>query len=121
MQKDKIGISRTLSQPPSYLSSSNHATSEYEDIANIDLISSELHSKHSTPQNRSPAKSFGSDASSASLTQPELAKDKLKDKSNKRKSVLNTYSSEELLLQAASSLQGLEGKRPELSSPDILN
>ena len=32
-----------------------------------------------------------------------------KDKSMKRKSVLNTYSSEELLLQAASSLQGLEG------------
>ena len=41
----------------------------------------------------------------------EAVKQPVKDKSNKRKSLLNTYSSEELLHQAASSLQGLEGKK----------
>ena len=60
--------------------------------ANIDLISP-----------------LPSDACNLKMTKSEGARSQTKDKSMKRKSVLNTYSSEELLLQAASSLQGLEG------------
>ena len=48
--------------------------------------------------------------STNSPTKSEIVKQRTKDKSKNRKSILNTYSSEELLLQAASSLQGLEGK-----------
>ena len=46
----------------------------------------------------------------SSPTKSEVGKQQTKDKSRNRKSLLNTYSSEELLLQAATSLQGLEGK-----------
>ena len=45
----------------------------------------------------------------SSPTKSDVGKQITKDKSKNRKSLLNTYSSEELLLQAASSLQGLEG------------
>ena len=45
----------------------------------------------------------------SSPTKSDLVRQRTKDKSKNRKSLLNTYSSEELLLQAASSLQGLEG------------
>ena len=48
--------------------------------------------------------------SDVKISKSEVLRSHTKDKSIKRKSVLNTYSSEELLLQAASSLQGLEGK-----------
>ena len=62
--------------------------------ANIDLISP-----------------LPSDACNLKMTKSEGVRSQTKDKSIKRKSVLNTYSSEELLLQAASSLQGLEGMK----------
>ena len=47
------------------------------------------------------------------ITQPDLSAQPTQPyntASTTKKRVLNTYSSEELLLQAASSLQGLEGK-----------
>ena len=55
-----------------------------------------------------------SDVSSLKMSKSEAGRSQTKDKSMKRKSVLNTYSSEELLLQAASSLQGLEGMKYSL-------
>ena len=92
-----------------------------QNIPNVDLILQNPSNvelvQQRKQQNRSPTTNKTSNAAGNSFVagscapQSELAKEQLKDKSNKRKSLLNTYSSEELLLQAASSLQGLEGNQ----------
>ena len=81
--------------------------------ANVDLnpqspsdkVLQQLYSTSSMSPNKS-----GNVVAGGLITQSEATKHQLKDRSGKQKPLLNTYSSEELLLQAASSLQGLEGK-----------
>ena len=92
LQRNKVTV-----QPPNAqaTSTSNLVTSlppTNERNANIDLISP------------LPSDCLNNPSKVSKSERPQT-----KDKSMKRKSVLNTYSSEELLLQAASSLQGLEG------------
>ena len=86
-------------------------------IANVDLSPQRYSGKdlqqpkepYST-SNISPNKSENIVVGSDSITPSEARKPQLKDPFGKQKSLLNTYSSEELLLQAVNSLQGLEGK-----------
>ena len=84
-------------------------------IANDDLISQipsdgELQQTMLSSSNSNNSSYLsGTTLTGNSTSKSEVVKQQTKDKSNKRKSLLNTYSSEELLLQAASSLQGLEG------------
>ena len=83
-------------------------------IANDDLISQipsdgELQQTMLSSSNSNNSYLSGTILTGTSTSKSEVVKQQTKDKSNKRKSLLNTYSSEELLLQAASSLQGLEG------------
>ena len=87
-----------------------------ERISNDDLISKirsddELQSTKVQPSKSNNTYPQGNAIALKSTVISEAVKQPVKDKSNKRKSLLNTYSSEELLHQAASSLQGLEGTK----------
>ena len=85
-------------------------------IANVDLSPQRYSGKDlQQPKepysisNISPNKSENIVVGGESSIPSEATKHQLKDKFGKQKSLLNTYSSEELLLQAVNSLQGLEG------------
>ena len=86
-------------------------------IANVDLSPQRYSGKdlqqpkepYST-SNISPNKSENIAVVGESITPSEATKHQSKDKLGKQKALLNTYSSEELLLQAVNSLQGLEGR-----------